>query len=107
MSTYIYKQNPTRSKAYTDFVKSLDCCSCGAPGDDPHHVVDCGLGGAMGGKASDLHTIPLCRRCHNLLHHDVEQWEVLHDAQAVHVLRTQALAEARGLLMVRSKGMVG
>ena len=105
--SYIFKDNPTRSKYYTDFVKSLPCYDCGAPADDPHHVIDAGLGGKMGDTCSDLFTIPLCRTCHNKLHHDVEQWEIENDAQAVHVLRTIMQAEARFMLMVKGPGMVG
>ena len=26
-------------QAYTDWVKTQDCCGCGKPGDDPHHVM--------------------------------------------------------------------
>ena len=94
----ILKANPTRSKAYRDFVKSLPCCGCGAPAGDPHHIIDCGLGGTMGGKASDIHTIPLCRKCHDLLHYNVSGWEIHHGDQATHVLKTQIKAEAAGIL---------
>jgi len=92
-----YKPNPTRSKAYRDFVKSLPCCGCGGPSDDPHHIIDAVLGGGMGTKASDLHSLPLCRRCHNLLHHNAYEWEIQFGCQEAHVLRTQIKAEAAGL----------
>jgi len=63
----IEKENPVRDKEYTGWVKSLDCCNCGAPGDDPHHVINEGEGGT-GTKACDLFTMSLCRICHNIIH---------------------------------------
>jgi len=91
------KANPTRSKAYRDFVKSLPCCGCGCPADDPHHIIDAGLGGTMGGNASDIHVLPMCRQCHTLLHKDVQEWELNHGDQCWHIIRTQIKAEAAGL----------
>lgn len=52
---------------YTDWVKTLDCCHCGAPADDPHHAIGYGFG-KVSGKAVDLLCMPLCRPCHNMLH---------------------------------------
>ncbi len=73
-----FKDKPIRSKKYTDWVKSLDCCACCAPADDPHHIIGEGEGGT-GTKACDLLTMPLCRPCHTDIHRaDSEkqyQWE--------------------------------
>jgi len=91
-----FKPNPMRCKAYRDFVASLPCCGCGGLSDEAHHIIDAGLGGGMGTKESDSHTLPLCRRCHNLLHHDVGEWELHFGDQATFVLRTQIKAEAAG-----------
>jgi len=60
------KTKPFRSKKYMDWVKTLPCCYCLTNGSDPHHVT--GLGSGMGTKNSDATCIPLCRKCHTLLH---------------------------------------
>jgi len=94
---YNYKPRPLRSEPYKQFVKSLPCvCGCGRPSDDPHHVIDIGLGGTMGGKCSDMFIIPMARSCHNLLHKSPKNWEIRHGLQALHVLRTIEKAEASG-----------
>jgi len=54
-----------RSRKYLDFVKRQPCCYCSAPADDPHHFA-----GSRGTslKASDYHTVPLCRGHHTEWH---------------------------------------
>jgi len=53
-----------RDKAYTDWVKTLPCCHCLHPADDPHHIKIKGVGGwAL--TAPDFTCMPLCRECHN------------------------------------------
>lgn len=73
-----FKDKPYRDKKYTDWVRSLDCCICGAPADDPHHIIGAGEGG-MGTKACDLLTMPLCRPHHAEMHKDktmqLVQWD--------------------------------
>lgn len=45
-------------------VRLQPCCGCGAPGpSDPHHFGERGVGQ----RCSDLLTVPLCRRCHDLV----------------------------------------
>ena len=61
-----------KSKKYLDFVRTLPCCHCGAPS-EPHHVIGVGMG-KMGGKASDIHAVPLCREDHTLVHQDPGGW---------------------------------
>lgn len=58
-----------RSEPYLAFVRSLPCCSCGATGCDPHHVIGLhwGLSG-QGLTAPDSFAMPLCRRCHEEVH---------------------------------------
>jgi hypothetical protein len=72
-----FKDKPYRDKRYTDWVKSLDCCICDAPADDPHHIIGVGEGGT-GTKACDLLTMPMCRPHHNEMHRNnmmqLEQW---------------------------------
>ena len=62
-----FKNKPYRNKKYTDWVKSLDCAACGAPADDPHHIINA-MEGGTGTKACDLLSMPLCRPCHNNIH---------------------------------------
>lgn len=83
-------------RAYMDWVKSLRCCSCHAPADDPHHPAGLGFKG-MGTKVPDYWVIPLCRNCHDALHHDVAGWEAVNGTQDHHALLTltQALYEGR------------
>ncbi|HDS7001585.1 DUF968 domain-containing protein, partial [Escherichia coli] len=66
---YLQRQKPQREEmpVYTRWVKTQKCMTCGNQADDPHHIIDHGLGG-MGTKADDLFVIPLCRKCHNELH---------------------------------------
>ncbi|WP_350355588.1 hypothetical protein [Serratia symbiotica] len=37
------------------------------PADDPHHIIDHGLGGT-GTRPHDIFTLPLTRACHTRLH---------------------------------------
>ncbi|MEC5321562.1 DUF968 domain-containing protein [Brenneria populi subsp. brevivirga] len=79
---------------YTRWVKSQPCACCGAPADDPHHVIGYGLGG-MGTKAHDLFVIPLCRSHHDELHRDVAAWETQYGSQLL--LLVQTLNRALGI----------
>lgn len=85
------------SAAYLRWVKTQECCACGKPADDPHHVIGYGQG-KMGGKAHDMLVIPLCRFCHNELHADMWTWERAHGPQALHLQRTLDLALKLGAL---------
>jgi hypothetical protein len=98
---------PIRSKAYLDWVKTLSCCGCGIePASDgfsvntmdAHHLIAAGLGGGMGTKASDLLTIPLCRKCHNELHRDVKDWETENGSQYKHICLTLLEAVDEGII---------
>ena len=56
------KSTPVRDREYLRFIKRLPCVSCLRTWwIDPAHTGPHGIGQ----KASDLDTIPLCRRCHN------------------------------------------
>jgi hypothetical protein len=83
---------PLRSRNYLAFVSSLQC-PCGNQADEAHHVIDCGLGGGMGTKPSDLATIPICRTCHQQLHNNVAAWEQHFGSQLLWVYLT--IEEAR------------
>ena len=96
---YRFKDNPTRSQAYLDWVETLPCCACRAPADDAHHIINVD-GGKMAGKPSDLQTIPLCRQHHEVLHHNVKQFEQVYGSQVIHWKRTLEQAEAAGIIVL-------
>lgn len=83
---------------YTDWVKIQACCGCGAPGDDPHHLVGHGFGGT-GTKAGDFHVMPMCRICHRELHDNVAIWESQHGSQLEHIFRLQHRALGLGVIV--------
>lgn len=58
---------------YLAFVRTLPCAHCMHPEAEPHHIIGMGLGG-MGTKASDIHTMPLCRPCHRAVHDKPGDW---------------------------------
>lgn len=50
------------SRRYLDWIKTLQCSTCGAPGpSDPSHV---NAFKGQGTKSPDLFAIPECRPCH-------------------------------------------
>ena len=88
---------------YTQWVKSQPCCcGCGLPADDPHHIIDHGLGGT-GTKPHDIFTIPLTRKCHNELHDDVAAWEAKYGSQLFHLVRTLNKAFGIGAITTANK----
>lgn len=81
-----------KNPEYLKFVRTLTCCHCGNPNVEPHHII--GLGeGVMADTASDIHTMPLCREHHNMLHENPSLWP-----QAPWVMRTQDKAVEAGVL---------
>ena len=91
------KQKPFRSRAYLNYVKSLDSVISGQPADDPHHIIGTKLSG-MGTKVSDLWTFPLTRTEHNELHADYKAWEERYGSQVMFALQTIEKAVAEGIL---------
>ena len=89
----IPKNKPWRSKKYTDWVKTLDCCLCGAPADDPHHIIGIGGFGGTGTKAPDYMTMPACRGCHGRFPQEPELWP----SQWEHIVRTLHRAIQEGV----------
>jgi hypothetical protein len=83
-------------RGYMNWVKTLRCVGCNAPADDPHHPHGTGFKG-MGTKVPDWWAIPICRTCHDELHHDVHAWEERNGSQFEHVALTllQAVREER------------
>jgi len=63
------KIKPYRSKKHLAWIRTKPCCHCGTNLDIvAHHLISCGLGGSMGSKQPDSLTIPLCVRCHAIVH---------------------------------------
>ncbi|WJV61381.1 DUF968 domain-containing protein [Pectobacteriaceae bacterium C52] len=88
---------------YTRWVKTQKCCACGAPSDDPHHIIGHGMGG-MGTKSHDLFTIPLCRFCHDALHRDINAWEGEYGSQVELLFRFLDWALGIGAIVIYRKG---
>lgn len=95
--TPIPKRKPFRSRRYLDWVKTQPCVICGAPADDPHHMI--GLGGmsGMGMTAPDSLAMPVCRPHHDEIHRNPDWW----DRQWEFVARTLDRALAEGVLEVK------
>ena len=74
-------------RKYLDWVKTLTCCACDVPADDPHHIVVAGFKG-MGSKTPDYWAIPLCREHHDALHHNRTEWEERYGSQWEHAALT-------------------
>lgn len=79
---------------YLRWVRTLPCSHCGNPEAEPHHIIGIGASG-MGTKADDIHTMPLCRRCHDEVHRDQGAWLF---AQVRWILLTQNRALEEGIL---------
>ena len=93
-----FKNNPVRSKKYTDWVKSLPSVLSDLPADDPHHLIGYGEGGTST-KACDLFTFPLTRPEHNELHRiGWREWEEIHGSQWQFVSKTLQKAIKDGII---------
>lgn len=64
------KTRPGDSRQHTRWIKTLPCVVCGAPADDPHHLLGNmdGSPKGMGMKNEDRWTVPVCRKDHNAAH---------------------------------------
>ena len=80
-----------RNRAYLDYVKTLPCCHCGQPADDPHHIKGLNYGTM---KAPDLAVMPLCREDHDMVHRNPELFKT---AQARWMIETLNQAFAEGI----------
>lgn len=92
---------PVRNKKYLMWMVKSGRCPCGADPTEAHHLIDAGLGGGMGSKASDLLAFPICRACHVLLHTDVVEWEDLNGCQWEHAGLTIAQAVNDGKIILK------
>ena len=86
---------------YIHWIKEQNCCHCGAPADDPHHVIGIGAG-IMGAKASDIHAVPLCREHHEWIHRELgkggREKIAATSMEFRWLLQTQDRAQAEGML---------
>jgi hypothetical protein len=95
------KRPKTRSEPYMAWVRSLPCCGCGqTPAGEAHHCISDRYGSS---KASDLHTLPLCRACHADLHAGWWEWEKQHGEQWRHVAATLERAAGLGVIVIDTK----
>jgi hypothetical protein len=94
---------PERIDKYRKWVQSLPCSVCARdPAGCAHHLIGWGLN-AVGGKSSDLLTMPLCDLCHTFnpeaLHHlGHVEWEWRHGPQSLFVMTTLYRALVEGVL---------
>lgn len=85
-----------KCKEYLEWVRGHACRATMAPGCDTHHIINL-LPGYMGGKVSDLFTMPLCREEHGYLHDGgAKKWEIdtgLSQAEEVLIMINKALED--------------
>ena len=86
--------------AYLKWVRSLECCACGAPADDAHHRYGYGWIKGAGTKVADIHALPLCRTHHDELHASPLEWEERHGSQWFWIALTIQRAVAEGVIEI-------
>ena len=59
---------PIRSKAHRQWVASKNCLACGRNGETAHHILRDPTRCGMKRKSCDSAVIPLCNKCHRILH---------------------------------------
>lgn len=60
-------KKPWRSEAYKAHVRTFACLACPRPAEHAHHIREC-FPRTMGVRISDAYVVPLCEKCHSLLH---------------------------------------
>lgn len=64
-----------KNPKYLAWIRTLECIRCEAPPpNDPHHIIGVGEFSGMGLKPPDVLAMPLCRRCHGLVHEHPQIW---------------------------------
>lgn len=81
-----------KNRKYLEWVKKQNCSCCSSPADDPHHIKGVGHLSGAGLTAPDWAVMPLCRRCHNLMHENSIMW----DDQWEYISRTLGKAIQEG-----------
>ncbi len=93
----LLKTERWRSKKYLDWVRDQDCIRCQAPPrSEAHHIKGVGGYSGTGLKAPDSLCMPLCVRCHGVVHRDSDTW----DKQWQWISRTLERAIREGVLKV-------
>jgi len=91
--------SPLRSTRYLEFVRSQPCWTCGATGDvHAHHHGRREGGGGTGIKTCDLHTVPLCARCHQQWHQRGQIRELSRERTVAELWRAVAVLLRRAYL---------
>ena len=89
------KERRLRAPAHLAFIRTQACLVCGRTPSDAHHLRFL-QPRAMAKKVSDEFTVPLCRRHHQLLHHDSDEqeWWAAHGVDPV-AIAADLWAESR------------
>lgn len=78
-----------RSMKYTSILTGdyTTCYVCGKPAEEMHHIFH-GADKKLSEKLGCM--VPLCRACHNRVHHEGGEldWELKEEAQRVYLIRT-------------------
>jgi hypothetical protein len=95
------KEPQWRSAEYLAWVRSQPCRGCGVVGVlHAHHNIAHRYGSS---KASDLWALPMCPKCHALLHSDWPAWEESNNTQDRHCLITLNAAAVAGVLELNKR----
>ena len=90
---------PLRSKHYLDWVRNQPCWTCGTNQEiHAHHHGRTEGGGGMGLKTCDLHTVPLCRKCHEQWHRRGTIQSMSRDKTVAELWRAVAVLLRRALI---------
>jgi hypothetical protein len=85
--------NHLQSSRYLKWIRDQPCCHTGGQA-EPHHIIQVGMG-KTGGKAADIHAMPLCRGVHEAVHREPGGWP-----QIKWLLETQEKAFREGVLKI-------
>ena len=89
-----------RSPSYLNWVRTLECSNCRTGTDIiAHHIIDVG-DGITGDKAPDYDAVPLCTRCHEMIHREPDVFPQL-------TWRDRVLRQAFGEGVLGWRGLQG
>ena len=74
------EKKPQLDESYLRYQRGKNCIYCGGLGNEVHHIK---RGSGLGRKNPDWFTIPLCGRCHKLLHDEIGEAEFLRGLSGV------------------------
>lgn len=85
------------SPKYEKFVRSLPCCMCGDESATVHHLKGVGHMSGVGAKAPSYASMPLCKKCHDIMHRNPGLWGM----QWEFIARTIGRAIEEGVLNLK------